>query len=165
MMPCPHDTDGDGNCGRPACPYCGQRRIRELTAAEIQNIETHVPLEGGRVFAFNGQWLAIHPDSIPELERQLGPRWLADLFSRVPPRSECAGSVFSLPYPITGSSADQAKELIVCASARAAASAADTLANYLQWKRPDLEESITGIRSLGEAISKSIPERRLTWPT
>lgn len=19
---CPHDTDGDGGCGRPACPYC-----------------------------------------------------------------------------------------------------------------------------------------------
>jgi hypothetical protein len=22
-MPCPYDTDGDGNCGRLHCPYCG----------------------------------------------------------------------------------------------------------------------------------------------
>lgn len=105
MVPCPCDTDGDGNCGRPACPYCGQCRILELTAAEIQDIETHVPLEGNRVFAFNGRWLAIHPDSIPELERQLGPQWLADLFSRVPPRAECAGSVIRLPHPIVGKGA------------------------------------------------------------
>ena len=21
--PCPYDTDNDGDCGRPACPYCG----------------------------------------------------------------------------------------------------------------------------------------------
>lgn len=24
--PCPRDTDGDGNCGFPACPYCGTSR-------------------------------------------------------------------------------------------------------------------------------------------
>lgn len=23
-VPCPNDTDGDGNCGKPACPYCGE---------------------------------------------------------------------------------------------------------------------------------------------
>lgn len=23
---CPHDTDGDGDCGRPLCPYCGGGR-------------------------------------------------------------------------------------------------------------------------------------------
>lgn len=22
--PCPFDTDGDGNCGRPGCPHCGR---------------------------------------------------------------------------------------------------------------------------------------------
>ena len=21
--PCPHDTNGDGDCGAPGCPYCG----------------------------------------------------------------------------------------------------------------------------------------------
>lgn len=41
-------------------------------------------------------------------------------------------------------------------AAKAAADAADTLANYLQWKRPDLEESIASIRSLGEAIRRSL---------
>lgn len=72
MISCPCDTDGDGNCGRPACPYC----------------------------------------------------------------SSLAGYI----------------------QAKAAADAADTLANYLQWKRPDLEESITSIRVLGEAIRRSMPE-------
>lgn len=24
---CPNDTDGDGNCGGPACPYCGKYRL------------------------------------------------------------------------------------------------------------------------------------------
>lgn len=23
LLGCPNDTNGDGNCGRPACPYCG----------------------------------------------------------------------------------------------------------------------------------------------
>jgi hypothetical protein len=23
-MNCPHDTDGDGNCGNPRCIYCGR---------------------------------------------------------------------------------------------------------------------------------------------
>lgn len=23
-MACPHDTDGDGDCGNPRCPYCGR---------------------------------------------------------------------------------------------------------------------------------------------
>lgn len=23
--PCPRDTDGDGDCGRPLCPYCGPK--------------------------------------------------------------------------------------------------------------------------------------------
>jgi hypothetical protein len=23
-MACPRDTDGDGNCGNPRCPYCGK---------------------------------------------------------------------------------------------------------------------------------------------
>lgn len=25
QIPCPNDTDGDGNCGQPACPYCGPK--------------------------------------------------------------------------------------------------------------------------------------------
>lgn len=85
-LPCPCDTDGDGNCGRPACPYCGYQNIRELGRDEIAAIETHVPLDGNRVFVFNGRWLAVHPDSIPEIEHQLGGDWLARLFSMVPPR-------------------------------------------------------------------------------
>ena len=24
-LPCPRDTNGDGNCGRPLCPHCGWR--------------------------------------------------------------------------------------------------------------------------------------------
>jgi hypothetical protein len=24
---CPNDTDGDGNCGSPACPHCGKYRL------------------------------------------------------------------------------------------------------------------------------------------
>ena len=27
--PCPHDTDGDGNCGRQLCPYCGRPEARD----------------------------------------------------------------------------------------------------------------------------------------
>jgi hypothetical protein len=28
---CPNDTDGDGDCGQPACPHCGsQRHIAEI---------------------------------------------------------------------------------------------------------------------------------------
>lgn len=49
------------------------------------------------------------------------------------------------------------KKLVEHASANAAADAADTLANYLQWKRPDLEESIASIHGLGEAIRRSMP--------
>lgn len=25
MDPCPNDTNGDGNCGQRACPYCGEQ--------------------------------------------------------------------------------------------------------------------------------------------
>lgn len=28
-MACPHDTNGDGNCGLPACPVCG-RGVRQV---------------------------------------------------------------------------------------------------------------------------------------
>lgn len=28
MKPCPNDTDGDGDCGRVSCPYCGKHRRR-----------------------------------------------------------------------------------------------------------------------------------------
>jgi hypothetical protein len=30
LVPCPRDTNGDGDCGQPACPYChgGDRRRR-----------------------------------------------------------------------------------------------------------------------------------------
>lgn len=24
ILPCPRDTDGDGNCGSKHCPYCGE---------------------------------------------------------------------------------------------------------------------------------------------
>lgn len=29
-MPCSHDTNGDGNCGRPACPECGPEHLLPL---------------------------------------------------------------------------------------------------------------------------------------
>src|SRR4051812_48208213 len=28
ILGCPRDTDGDGNCGRLACPNCGRYRLR-----------------------------------------------------------------------------------------------------------------------------------------
>lgn len=30
-LACPRDTDGDGGCGRPMCPYCGEPITRFLT--------------------------------------------------------------------------------------------------------------------------------------
>lgn len=53
---------------------------------------------------------------------------------------------------------EEVKELVEVASAIRAAEAATTLANYLKWKRPELEESIASIRGLGAAIRNSIPE-------
>lgn len=26
--PCPNDTNGDGDCGKPACPHCGEHGKR-----------------------------------------------------------------------------------------------------------------------------------------
>jgi hypothetical protein len=48
------------------------------------------------------------------------------------------------------------KQLMEYGGAQAAADAADTLATYLEWKRPDLEESALSIRTLGSAIRRSI---------
>lgn len=31
--PCPDDTDGDGNCGKVACPYCG--RYGKVAASRV----------------------------------------------------------------------------------------------------------------------------------
>lgn len=28
---CPRDTNGDGDCGRPACPHCGRRKQTSST--------------------------------------------------------------------------------------------------------------------------------------
>lgn len=30
LATCPNDTDGDGNCGRPACPQCGALAVDEV---------------------------------------------------------------------------------------------------------------------------------------
>lgn len=32
LQPCPRDTDGDGNCGRQLCPYCGEAIHAALAA-------------------------------------------------------------------------------------------------------------------------------------
>lgn len=49
-------------------------------------------------------------------------------------------------------------QLVDVGTALAAVQAADTLAAYLAWKRPDLEESILSIRTLGQAIRASVPD-------
>lgn len=51
-----------------------------------------------------------------------------------------------------------AHELVDAAAAIAAADAAKTLADYLAWKRPDLEESIISIRGLRTAIMNSVTD-------
>lgn len=33
-MTCSRDTNGDGNCGRPACPECGPERFRPMSLRE-----------------------------------------------------------------------------------------------------------------------------------
>lgn len=53
-------------------------------------------------------------------------------------------------------SAFQVRHMVDIGSASAAAEAADTLAAYLEWKRPDLEESVVSIRGLGAAIRQSL---------
>lgn len=35
--PCPNDTNGDGNSGRPACPHCGDSKLVHETGNEMEN--------------------------------------------------------------------------------------------------------------------------------
>ena len=37
---CPFDTNGDGNCGRPLCPYCGPLRMQVLHPLLLRVIAT-----------------------------------------------------------------------------------------------------------------------------
>lgn len=47
---CPRDTDGDGNCGRRYCPYCGRRRPpapnRYVNIVPCANMPTGPPTRG-----------------------------------------------------------------------------------------------------------------------
>ena len=56
-MACSHDTDGDGNCGQPACPECGAGRSVEPPAAALEGIEAVqgiVPTGNALIFTANG---------------------------------------------------------------------------------------------------------------
>jgi hypothetical protein len=48
-MACPRDTDGDGNCGNPRCPYCGKgsrisRPLQEKQDLLVQLIDQRIEL-------------------------------------------------------------------------------------------------------------------------
>lgn len=66
QAPCPNDTNGDGDCGRPMCPYCAlaadSRALREALA-EIARFTEPLALMlamGGRVSA---------DELLPEVQR------------------------------------------------------------------------------------------------
>lgn len=39
MPGCPKDTDGDGNCGRPACPVCGTNEANNTLCVKNKGVE------------------------------------------------------------------------------------------------------------------------------
>jgi hypothetical protein len=45
---CPNDTDGDGNCGMPACPHCGPERYRSLRVI-VATREDTIRAEGAAI--------------------------------------------------------------------------------------------------------------------
>ena len=46
MPGCPKDTDGDGNCGRPACPVCGTNEANAEGESRSASARTLHPLVG-----------------------------------------------------------------------------------------------------------------------
>lgn len=38
-MTCPNDTDGDGDCGKPYCPYCGPKVKEHRQVTVVDGVE------------------------------------------------------------------------------------------------------------------------------
>lgn len=67
--PCPYDTDGDGNCGRPMCPHCGTPPAapepERYACARCGVLRTKA--EGGTTFTVCDEcWEKEHPMLPPE---------------------------------------------------------------------------------------------------
>ena len=55
--PCPYDTNRDGDCGRPACPFCGPTLSRRADRVHRQADTRHGPL-----VTIPGVLVTIQPD-------------------------------------------------------------------------------------------------------